>query len=308
MKKLLIQFFTFVFLSTIPATSVSANRLTVIATVFPLFDFAKEVGGPEANVRMLLPAGVEPHSWEPRPSDIVAVSKADVFLYVSQTMEPWAHNIVQAVRGKNITFVEAMDSFGFSHDDERHGPSDVVEVGSSHGSDPHFWLNLSLSARTVKMIGLLFANKDPVNADRYTARARIYSRQLEELDRIFSAGLEKCRNRRFVTGGHSAFGYLAERYNLIQISLYGVSPDSEPTSAHLASVAATMRRENLDVVFFEEMVNPRLAQVLASEIGASTRVLSPAGNLTAEAMKQGISFIQVMEKNLQSLREGLYCD
>lgn len=289
-------------------SKVQADRLTVVASVYPLFDFAREVAGPDVNVKMLLPAGVEPHSWEPKPSDIVAVSKADIFLYVSQTMEPWAHDLVRAVGGRNITFVEVMDSLGFQHPGENHGSARAVENGHNHEDDPHFWLDLSLSARTVEMIGRLFGKEDPDNRYGYIERSRAYARRLEELDRDFNVGLKNCRFRRFVTGGHSAFGHLAKRYNLIQISLYGISPDSEPTPAHLASVAETMRRKNLDVVFFEEMVNPRLAQVLASEIGASTRVLTPAGNLTAGRMKQGVSFIRVMEENLQSLREGLYCE
>jgi zinc transport system substrate-binding protein len=285
-----------------------ADRLRVVASVFPLYDFAREIAGTDADVRMLLPAGVEPHSWEPKPSDIVAVSKSDIFLYVSEAMEPWAHSLVSAVAGRDVAMVEVMDRLGLqgTGSSYEHGKIEDGPVGIE--GDPHFWLDLSLSARAVEMIGNLLAEEDPGSGGRYAARAQAYTRRLEELDRAFSKGLKNCRIRKFVTGGHSAFGHLAKRYDLEQISLYGVSPDSEPTPAHLASVSVIMKKENLDVVFFEEMVNPRLARVLASEVGASTTVLTPAGNLTAERINQGITFIQIMEENLQNLRKGLYCE
>ena len=111
-----------------------------------------------------------------------------------------------------------------------------------------------------------------------------------------------------ITGGHSAFGYLAKRYGLVQIPLYGLSPDAEPTPAYLASVVTKMEDERIEVVFFEEMVSPRLAGVLAAEAEASTMLLVHAGNITASREKEGATFIQIMEENLSTLREGLSCD
>jgi len=282
--------------------------LTVVASIFPLYDFAKEVAGKDADVRLLLPAGVGPHTWEPKPSDIVRVSRADLFLYVSEIMEPWAHNVVSAVRGKNVKVVEILKSLETRGPERPQGHAGSADASRDHPIDPHFWLDLSLSAQAVEIIGRAMAGLDPGNGPGFTARAEDYAQRLKNLDGIFASTLEDCRTRLFVTGGHSAFGYLAKRYDLVQIPLYGISPDSEPTPAHLASVVKTMRREDLHVVFFEEMVNPRLADVLASETGAFTRVLIPAGNLTARRMEQGATFIQVMEENLSSLREGLSCE
>jgi len=296
------------FIATMSPIRVQADRLTVVASVFPLFDFAREVAGSDADVRMLLPAGVEPHSWEPKPSDIVAVSNADVFLYVSETMEPWAHNLVRAVKGKDTAFVEIMSRIRLPQDEERAGSSNIGVEKNSTENDPHFWLDLSLSAQAVEIIGRVLSQKDPENQDNFTARARAYAHRVQELDRVFVDSLQHCRTRRFVTGGHSDFGHLARRYGLIQIPLYGLSPDSEPTPAYLVSVVQTMRENNLQVVFFEEMVNPRLAKVLASETGASMEVLIPAGNITARRMEQGTTLIQIMKENLSSLREGLSCD
>jgi zinc transport system substrate-binding protein len=308
MKKLIFSIVIITLVLILPLLSMAADRLTVVASVFPLYEFAREVGGTDADVKMLLPAGVEPHSWEPKPSDIVRVSKADIFLYVSESMEPWAHRIATAVKGKDTVFLEVMNTLEVPSHLESHRSTVPHSGERKDEQDPHFWLDLSLSARAVESIGLVFGRKDPANRDAFASRAKAYAHHLEELDRTFRDGLEHCRTRRFVTGGHSAFGHLARRYDLVQISLYGLSPDSEPTAAHLASVIEKMKENDLGIVFFEEMVNPRLAEVLASETGAGMKILLPAGNITAGRMERGDTFVQIMKENLISLREGLACE
>ena len=278
---------------------VCADRLTVVASVFPLFDFAREVAGPAADVRLLLPPGVDPHSWEPRPSDIVDLSQADIFVYTSERMEPWADNIARAVQGRGVALVQAMDNPGFTS---------TVGSGQDHGEDPHFWLDLSLSARTVEMIGRQLASQDPENRDSYIANARAYARRLEQLDQDFMIGLKECGSRRLVTGGHAAFGHLARRYGIEQLSVYGLSPDAEPTPRHLASIVNVVKDNKIHTIFSEELMNPRMAQVLSQETGAKVMVLNPGANLTATQWREGLTFLEIMDRNLKTLREGLECD
>ncbi len=289
-------------------SGVSADRLTVVASVFPLYDFAREVAGPAADVRLLLPPGVDPHSWEPRPSDIVELSRADIFVYTSERMEPWAGNIAKAVRGRGVELVQVMDSLGFSNTDERHVSASVVDDVQDHGKDPHFWLNLSLSTRAVKMIGELLANSDPANRDQYMANTRSYSERLEQLDEAFLIGLKDCNSRHLVTGGHAAFGHLTQTYGLDQISVYGLSPDAEPTPRHLAGIVSVVKENNVQTIFSEELMNPRMAEVLSQETGARVMVLNPGANLTAAQWREGLTFIGIMNRNLDTLREGLDCE
>ena len=284
-----------------------ADRLTVMTSIFPLYEFARVIAGNDADVDILLPPGASPHTWEPRPSDIVSISRADLFLYVSREMEPWADNLLQAVGKKDLQVVELLKTAEIQGSEDRHG-LEGKNGGDHHAVDPHFWLDFSLAANAVTTIGKTMAVLDDANAPGFTSRAEEYSRQLMALDRRFQTGLAHCRTRMFVTGGHSAFGYLAKRYGLVQIPLYGLSPDSEPTPAYLASVVRKMKENRLEVVFFEEMINPRLARVLALEAGASTMILVPAGNITAQREKEGTTFIGIMEENLSTLREGLSCE
>ena len=278
---------------------VCADRLTVVASVFPLFDFAREVAGPAADVRLLLPPGVSPHSWEPRPSDIVDLSQADIFVYTSKKMEPWADNIARAVKDRGVALVQVMDSPGFPG---------TVDGSQNHGEDPHFWLDLSLSAHTVEMIGKLLISQDPENKDSFGANAGAYARKLEQLDQDFMTGLKECGSRRLVTGGHAAFGHLARRYDIEQLSVYGLSPDAEPTPRHLAGIVNVVKDNKVRTIFSEELMNPRMAQVLSQETGAKVMVLNPGANLTAAQWREGLTFHEIMDRNLKTLREGLECD
>ncbi len=295
-------------LTVLSPSRIMADRLTVVASVFPLYDFAREVAGPQADVRLLLPPGVDPHSWEPRPSDIVDLSQADLFLYTSERMEPWASSIARAVRGRGVALVQVMDSLGFPNNEERYGSVNIVDGGQDHGEDPHFWLDLNLSARTVKRIGHLLAGQDPENKDQYITNALVYSRRLDQLDEVFMAGLKECGSRRLVTGGHAAFGHLTRRYSLEQISVYGLSPDAEPTPRHLAGIVTLVKENNIQTIFSEELMNPRMAQVLSLETGARVMVLIPGGNLTAAQWREGMTFLDIMGRNLNTLMEGLDCE
>ncbi len=287
---------------------VQADRLTVVASVFPLYDFAREVAGPQADVRLLLPPGVDPHSWEPKPSDIVDLSQADLFLYTSERMEPWASSIARAVRGRGVALVQIMDSLGFPNNEERYASVNIVDGDQDHGEDPHFWLDLNLSARAVKRIGHLLAGQDPENKDQYITNALVYSRRLDQLDEVFMADLKECGSRRLVTGGHAAFGHLTRRYGLEQISVYGLSPDAEPTPRHLAGIVTLVKENNIQTIFSEELMNPRMAQVLSLETGARVMVLIPGGNLTAAQWREGMTFLDIMGRNLNTLMEGLDCE
>ena len=289
-------------------TQVVADRLTVVASVFPIFDFAREVAGPVADVRLLLPPGVDPHSWEPRPSDIVELSRADIFLYTSERLEPWADSFARTIRKKDAVSIEVMDSLGFSGSEERHNSTKVIDGGDDHARDPHFWLNLSLSARTVEMIGELLANNDPENRELYKDSASNYARKLTQLDEAFMVGLKECGTRQLVTGGHAAFGHLARQYDLEQIAVYGLSPDAEPSPRHLAGIVNLVKMNNIKSIFSEELMNPRMTEVLSQETGTKILTLNPAGNLTAAQWQEGLTFIEIMEHNLEILREGLYCE
>jgi len=268
------------------------------------------VGGERVKTELLLPPGTEPHTWEPKPSDVAKISQADIFIYLGRPMELWVDDLLKSAKSDRLQVVEASQGLPLLEADNpepgRAGHSRSHPL--SRKLDPHVWLDFSLDQKIVNKIAAAFSAKDPANASFYMANAEAFKSKLDALDRRYQQSLAKCRYRQIVHGGHSAFAYLAKRYGLQQIALYGLNPNAEPTPKKLAELIQATQKHRVKVIYFEEFINPKLAQVLAKEGGTATLVLNPGANLTREQMKRKVTFLELMEKNLQSLCKGLECE
>ena len=290
-----------------------STKLQVVTTLFPLYDFARTIGGQRAEVTMLLPPGMEPHSFEPKPNDIIRVSKAGLFIYTNRYMEPWAGTILKGLdrpqlrvvdAGQGVDYLKAVTADEHDHDNNHGG-----HQGDSHadGMDPHIWLDFGNAGLMVDNILTGFAAADPANAAYYRANAATLKRQLTELDQRYRAGLQDCASRTFLHGGHYTFGYLARRYGLEYRSLSGVSSESEPSAARMAAMVRQIRSSGVRYLFAEELLSPRLSETLADETGVTVLKLHGAHNLGRDDFQQGTGFIGLMEQNLVNLQKGLAC-
>jgi len=285
-------------------------RLKVMTTLFPLQEFAQAVGGDKVQVDLLLPPGAEPHNWEPKPSDFAKIAKADVFIGIGPMMEPWASKVLKAINNPKLHIVEASRGLPLLEAEEHEHESDPKPSGrKSHEKhwDPHLWLDFSLDAKILESIADAFTVKDPAHASSYREGAEKYKQKLAALEQAYQETLSKCRRRQIIVGGHSAFTYLAKRYNLEQVALYGISPNAEPTPKKLAAVIESARQHRARYIFFEVLVNPKLSQVLAKEAGIGTLILQAGHNLTKEQSQKKITFLELMKLNLESLDRGLEC-
>jgi zinc transport system substrate-binding protein len=280
------------------------GRLQVVTTLFPLYDFVRAVGGDRVQASLLLPPGVEPHGFEPKPEDMVRISKADLFVYTSPVMEPWAKKLLAGIAGGRLQTVVAgeratylSNAAGHDHDDHDH----------VSGQDPHIWLDLGNAALMVDAIAAGLVRKDPANREFYLGNAAAYKGQLTALDSRFRQGLSSCRTREFLSGGHFAFSYLARRYNLTYHSAYGISADTEPTAKTMMQLVQQLRAQRLRTIFTEELLSPRLAETIARETGAAILPLHGLHNLSKEDLARGVTFLSLMEANLKNLRIGLEC-
>jgi len=280
------------------------RKIKVMTSVFPLQEFARAVAGEEAEVNLLLPPGAGIHSWQPRPSDLVKLSAADLFIYIGARLEPWADDILRSLAGRQIHSLEVAAFLPLMESPEEgsHGHAE-----DRAGLDPHVWLDFEYDQAIIRRIQEILSELDPANASRFRENAESYIARLAALDRVFRQELSPCPRRIFVVGGHAAFGYLAKRYGLRQVSLYGLSPDSEPTPGQMIEIINLARQEGIKHIYFESNVSPKLARVLAKEIHASTLTLNPGHNITKEEAARGMTFLQLMEDNLVSLKKGL-CD
>ena len=281
------------------------ERLNVVVSLFPLYDFARAIAGDRADVRLLSPPGSEPHAFEPRPGDMARISGAGLFIYTSPLMEPWAARVKRAVDGNRTRMIEAGKGVRYhpvsSNEDERHSHSHAGAL------DPHIWLDFSIDQLIVDNILAGFVAADPDNATFYQANAEILKARLQDMDARFRDGLKSCAHREFFHGGHYVFGYLARRYNLNYHALNGASSESEPSAAHMMSMIREIKRAGISHIFAEELLSPRLTETLATEAGVGTLKLHGAHNLSRDDFQRGVSFFDLMDDNLSSLRKGLTC-
>lgn len=291
-----------VFILTRPLLS-ETTKINIVTTVFPLMEFSRAVCGERGKVSLLLPPGAEIHTWNPRPSDIVKISSADLFIYVGANLEPWIHDLLKSVKNPALRVLEVSKDLPLLED-----VTDPYQHGHSHGElDPHIWLDFELDQIIVDRIAALLTDIDTRYSSFYQHNAASYSDRLQRLHDTFLNGLQECASRVIILGGHSAFGYLARKYNLQQISLYGLSPDSKPTPRQMVEVVELAKKHKVKVIYFEEYVSDELARVIAKEIGARTLILNPGANLDKDQLKAGVNFFDIMEKNLENLRNGLNC-
>lgn len=283
------------------------KKLKVITTLFPLYDFAKNIGGEQADVSLLLPPGVESHGFESKPDDIVKINKAGVFIYTGKHMEPWAEKILKGIDNKSLAVVDSSKGIKFMKEAEEEG-HDHKHSNGEEEMDPHIWLDFGNAQIMVDNILEGFIKADAVNADAYRKNAAQYKTLLSSLDNKFREGLASCGIKHFIHGGHFAFGYMAKRYGLEYISAYkGFSPDSEPSAKRLAELVKNIKKHNIKHIFYEELVSPRVADTIAKETEATLLQLHAAHNITKKEWDSGATFAGIMEQTLANLKTGLQC-
>lgn len=282
------------------------DKLQVVTTFYPMYDFTKNVVGDNGEVSVLMKAGTEPHDYEPSAKDIAKIADSDVFVYNSEEMETWVGSVLKNIDTKKTVVIDASKEIKLlegSHEEEDED-HDHDHEGHSHAHDPHVWLDPVLAKEEVNAIKEGLIQADKTNKASYEKNAKTYSDKLDALNEKFEAGLKDAKNRTFVTQ-HAAFAYLAARYDLKQVAISGISPDQEPSPAKLAELNDFVKENNIKVIYFEETASPKIAKTLAKETGATLAVLSPIEGITKEDQDQGIDYIKVMENNLKALQETI---
>ena len=287
--------------------SEGGHKIRVVVSLFPLYDFVKNIGKDRVAVEMLLPPGVEPHSFEPKPADVLNLNHADIFVYTNKYMEPWVADIIKGIDNKQTLILDSSKGVVFINEDAEHEDEHHSGEQGQARMDPHIWLDLGNAAVMVDTIRDGLIQKDPTNKDYYQKNAEQYKATLKALDDKFMRGLRDCKKKTFINGGHFAFGYLAKRYGLTYMSAYGFSPDAEPTPGQLVSISRILKEQELKYIFYEELLAPRVAETIASETGAQLLFLHGAHNISKEEFEKGVSFVGLMEKNLANLEQGLQC-
>ena len=290
-------------------------RLQVTATIFPLYDFARHVGGDKVSVKMLLPPAADAHHYELRPDDIVRVSKTAIFLFTGFEMEPWAYKIIGAAAEKtNMLAVEAGQGtflIPLSEEHEHHTDHPSAHTGNGKVQaakfDPHIWLDFDNAQKMIDNIAAAFINKDPGNGETYKRNAQSYKIKLMDLDKEYREQLSDCKTRTVLHAGHWAFAYLARRYHLEYRAAYNMSADAEPSPQQILTMIGEVKKQKLSYIYYEDLAAPRLARTIAEETGAGLLKLNNGHDISKNDWQSGVSFIALMERNLVNLKKGMQC-
>jgi zinc transport system substrate-binding protein len=295
----------------------------IITTLFPFYDITRTLIGDQADISLLLPPGIEPHSFEPTPQDIVQIQEADIFIYTGDSMEPWVKDIISNLpktvtvinASQGITLIEDADDHGHGHaDDHGHGHAD--DHGHGHADeknkeklalDPHFWLDFNNTIIATKTISDTISSKNIVDTTLLSQNRDILTRDFTQIDIDYRDTLGKCRNKTILQAGHRTFGYLAKRYNLEYITTEELSPNSDTSAQDIANLVDEIKAEKAKAVFSEELIEPRIANTISDETGVPILLLNGAHNITSDQFKSGTSFINIMRDNLENLSTGLDC-
>ncbi len=287
--------------------------MNVVVSFYPLEFAAERIVGGEASVETLTSPGVDPHDAELSPRSVAGVQQADLVIY-SSGLQP---AVDQAVEGQasdhafdvndaaDLVETSEQEEHDHDHDDaDAHEQEEQTDEHDPGGVDPHFWLDPERMASVSEEIADQLSQADPDNAEVYQANVEELVAELTALTQEYDTGLSSCAQEDMITT-HEAFGYIARPYGLHQISITGLTPDSEPSPARLAEVSEIVETSGSSTVYSEVLLGADIAQTVANETGAQVAVLDPIEGVSDAS--PGEDYFEIMRANLEVLREGQGC-
>lgn len=285
------------------------EKVKVVASFYPFYEIAKEIGGNNTIVTSIIPLGAEPHDWEISPQQIPEITEADMIVYNGIGFDTW---LGQEEQFRNSLLVDVSKDLQLIGNKQQQESKKIEynEKYKEHKSvyDPHIWLDPILVKNISKTINNALIKLDPTNTDSYKQNTNNFIQKLDALDSVIKKSLLNCELKDFIAF-HQAFQYFADRYGLTQHTVHeSISPESEILPQQIIKIIQLAKDLNIDTIYSEELTDPRLTQTLVSEIpNGKVLLLSPIEGLNQEEQKKNIGYIDKMYMNLENLQEGLKC-
>ncbi|MYL34983.1 adhesin [Pontibacillus yanchengensis] len=289
----------------------NTDKLTIYTTLYPLQDFTEKIGGNHVEVQSILPAGANPHTFEPTSKTMVNISKSDLFIYNGASLEAYAESISESLKNEDVSILEAsngVDLIGHTHgEEESHGHEEQThkEEGDNHGDkDPHVWLDPTKAIPLAENIKDQLSSLKPEAKDDFEKNFEKLEERLKNLDEQYHETIEnKSQNKILVS--HAAYGYWEEAYGVEQVAIAGLSPSQEPSQQQLERIIEKSKKYELEYVIFEQNVTPKIAEVIQKEIGAESLRLHNLSVLTEKDMENNEDYFSLMKQNLKTLEKAL---
>ena len=301
------------------------GKIKIAATIFPIYDFTKNIIGDNADLKMIIKPGIEIHSFNATPADIIDIQNADVFIYIGGESEEWAEKVVSSMdtNGKKIVklidYVKALDEEiveGMEHDAEHdHGEEanheeheEHVEEAHTHEGiyDEHIWTSPKNAQLMVNAICNALSEIDADNADTYKSNAEKYNQELALLDNQIREAVNTSKRKNLVFGDRFPFRYFADEYGLeYRAPFTGCSSQVDASPKTITYLIEYIKGNNIPYLYYIEMSNEKIANTLAEQTGVAKLKLHSGQNVSKEEFDSGVTYLSIMSNNLESLKKGL---
>lgn len=287
-----------------------SSKISVVTTIFPYYDFTRNIAGDKAEIKLLLSPGSEPHSYEPSPSDIVAIENCDVFIYNGGESDEWVEGVLESIENKNMKVMRMMDYVDLlyeqnvDHDEHNHEHEEHDEYGEEY--DEHIWTSIRNAEKLTDAIYDELSSCDFANKEIYAKNRDTYISKLQTLDLEISEIVSNAKRKTVVFGDRFPFLYFVTDYSLdYECAFPGCSSETEPSISTVTHMIDFTRKSQIPVVFYLEFSNGKVAKLISEDTGAKTMRFSSCHNVTKDEFVDGASYISLMEQNANALKEAL---
>lgn len=292
--------------------SPSANddhKLKIVTTIFPQYDFARQIGGDKISLQMLVTPGGESHSYEPTPRDIIAVNNCDIFICSGGESDVWSNVILKSVNTENKIVIQLMDCVEAVEEEITEGMTEKPTFGDNEEEpeyDEHVWTSIKNAKKISEAITAAMCGKDKENAELYTDNLNGYIKQLDNLDKSYEEAVSASENKTLIFGDRFPFRYLFDDYGLKYYAAFpGCSTDSDVSAKNMLFLINKVRENDLSAVYYIEFSTRKIADTIADETGTEPLLFHSCHTVSKADFENGVTYIDLMTQNLENLKRGL---
>lgn len=294
-----------------------SDKLKVVTTIFAPYDFSRQIAGEDAKITMLLPPASETHTFEPTPQDIINIQNCDVFVYIGGESDSWIEDVLKDIDTSKIKVIPLMKEVDLLEEETVEGMQEEEHEhehehehdGEEHQEeeyDEHIWTSPKNSIKIVEKLQQTFMEVDEANKDDYKKNGDSYIAELEELDAKFQNVVEHAERKTIVFGDRFPLRYFAEEYGLDYYAAFpGCAEDTEPSASTIAFLIDKVKEEKIPVVYHLELSNEKMADTICESTGAKKLLFHACHNISKEDFENGVTYVELMEKNVETLQEAL---
>jgi len=288
--------------------SITTDKINIITTIFPQYDFAQQIGKDKINLNMLIPPGSESHTYEPTPKDMINIRDCDIFIYTGGESDEWVRDIISGIDTDTI-FISLMDIVKPLEQQQKEGMQNTHLHENHHDHkeyDEHIWTSPVNAMKICEYIYNILCENDKNNAEFYKNNYIEYINELKQLDNSINEIISTAKRNTIVFGDRFPIRYFTEQYNIEYFAAFpGCAEQVEPSPKTLIYLINKVRDENIPVVFYREFSNKKVASIICEETGAKMLEFHSGHSITSDEFYSGITYIDIMKSNIENLREAL---